>query len=764
MLARGEKTHRQLSQLVSEVQDRGSFFGGRRFSVFGDGDEEVLRPHNYSMHTVEMSIYAKDGGVVTRSNLHKIGLIPVENDDIPSPYILRCLLDYRVLWMDVLMLLCVLATCVVTPFTFIWGGSWSNVSHMPGGYKLLVTDLLLDLYYGVCMAIRLRTSFMAPNRRVEVVNEKTILMRHCLDPLYWLCCLSVLCHFWTGACGVGMLINNLKIIRPIREICWLPDSLWQFRDSTRCRVGRPLLLLILGAHWVACLLANLGGFQEAAIVDGRVDEYITHFKGTEISGWVSLYFMAFVESIYMLTGSLDNPLGEGDSVRIKQFGSLLIVAIFGPIGCVIVAFFIGAIVREQALSMALDIRHEENKAFMKKALRNLDIPLDLQKRVFSLHEFQKMCHDREAFGALFDKNNLSPPLNLALRVYLYHDGVLSKSPYLKDKDPNYVMEIISGLEDQVYLPGDFVTRRGQVGSAMFFVLRGQLAVLVPNGPGARSLANAVEVSKKYRGDYFGEIALIKDSVRTAWVRADTFVLTSRLTRDYAESIWKHYPNERKFLADMVVQTALADRQRAKKLTQTGGFTNIDTMVGTRTMNGAQEEGPIAEEVGVAPPLAMSTSTVQQHQQSQPMMPQESIKEDTEMMCSPASDALLEAADGNVEPMPMPRVRYDSELPPEDLVTQEKLSEMLKEQVTETRKIAGNTRLQMSGLQRQQAALTAKVEAVIALLSVTKPGAAGALPPAPAEIATPPAVTFGRAVASSSKLSVPVTTSSNLDME
>jgi len=283
-------------------------------------------------------------------------------------------------------------------------------------------------------------------------------------------------------------------------------------------------------------------------------------------------------------------------------------------------------------------------------------------------------------------------------------------------------------------------------------LRGQLAVLVPNGTGARGLSNAVEVGKKYRGDYFGEIALIKDSVRTAWVRADTFVLTSRLTRDYAESIWKHYPGERKSLAEMVVQTALADRQRARRLTETAGFTNVD-------LGDIQPES-IADESGVSPPLAMSPCTVQQQQ---PMYAAPSVRTEPETMCTPASDALLEAAEGNIEPMA--RQRYDSDrIDPDDpeLITPDQLSDILKEQVTETRKMAGNHRLQLSAVQRQQAALTAKVEAVLALLSTTKHGPeTNSTPPA----TSAPAVSFGRAIVSqASKAPVQVKAKSSLDME
>lgn len=383
----------------------------------------------------------------------------------------------------------------------------------------------------------------------------------------------------------------------------------------------------------------------------------------------------------MLTGALDNPLGDG-SVREKQFGALAIVAVFGPVGCVVVSFFISAIVREQALHYALDIRHEENKAFMTRALQNLDIPPDLQSRVFSLHEFQKLCHDREAFNALFNKNNLSPPLDLALRVYLYHESVLLNSPYLRHKDANYILEIISGLEDKVYLPGDYVTRRGQVGSAMFFVIRGELSVLVPSERRARtrSLEKSQVVSKKHRGDYFGEIALIKDCVRTAWVRADTYVLVSSLARAHADAIWRHYPDERRHLAELVVSTAQADRDRAASL--------VDDDVAVRPdCNSPKSDGTTVADETHAHRHRTFTLT-------------------------PASDALLQAAEGKFDS------HYDHQPRPEQTNQLSQLTVLLERHMIESRRTLNLQQEQLSSLRQQQVSLEGKVEAVLDCMPTT----------------------------------------------
>lgn len=344
-----------------------------------------------------------------------------------------------------------------------------------------------------------------------------------------------------------------------------PDALWRWEDSKLVRLGRPPFLLVLAAHWTACLLFTLGGFREELKL--HEEEYATNFNlgygiSGEVSGGVSLYFMAFVEALYMLTGAMDNPLGDGGP-RNKDFGALLMVAIFGPAGCVVVALFISAIMREQQRALALDSKHEESKAFMERALQILEIPDQLQQRVLSMHLFQKFEHDVEAFNSLFEKKNLSKPLENTLLVYLYRNGV-AQSPYFRGKDLNYIIAVLQVLEDEVYLPGDYVARRGEVAKAMYFVSRGVLSIHVPDGEDESNVDKAKEIKKLSTGEQFGEIALVKDTVRTAWVRADTYAIVSALASERIRHVWDFYPKEKAELVQTVEAHAKRDRERKVK--------------------------------------------------------------------------------------------------------------------------------------------------------------------------------------------------------
>jgi CRP/FNR family cyclic AMP-dependent transcriptional regulator len=95
--------------------------------------------------------------------------------------------------------------------------------------------------------------------------------------------------------------------------------------------------------------------------------------------------------------------------------------------------------------------------------------------------------------------------------------------------------------------GKVLTREGKSGSEFFVIVDGEVSV-TKNGQEIRTLGP---------GDFFGEIALLEDTPRTATVVAKTPLRFFVLTRQSFRSMLAHQPElEQKVLA------ALAERVRA----------------------------------------------------------------------------------------------------------------------------------------------------------------------------------------------------------
>jgi glucose-6-phosphate 1-dehydrogenase len=95
---------------------------------------------------------------------------------------------------------------------------------------------------------------------------------------------------------------------------------------------------------------------------------------------------------------------------------------------------------------------------------------------------------------------------------LLTDDVLKKIAIFKDGDPLFLSQVILALRPEVLAPGQILMRKGDMGSEMYVVVRGQIEVVNDHGTVVGTLKD---------GDVVGEIAVLTHTPRTATVRAKT---------------------------------------------------------------------------------------------------------------------------------------------------------------------------------------------------------------------------------------------------
>ncbi|XP_044758729.1 potassium/sodium hyperpolarization-activated cyclic nucleotide-gated channel 2-like isoform X2 [Coccinella septempunctata] len=109
---------------------------------------------------------------------------------------------------------------------------------------------------------------------------------------------------------------------------------------------------------------------------------------------------------------------------------------------------------------------------------------------------------------------------------------ITRVEIFKDMPPNVMMKIVMLLKQEIYLPNDVVVQTGELGTEMFFIYVGVLAVYTPTGK---------EICHLTDGDHFGEIALLLNETRVASCVAIDFCELYRLTkRDFNEAL-ESYP-------------------------------------------------------------------------------------------------------------------------------------------------------------------------------------------------------------------------------
>lgn len=138
----------------------------------------------------------------------------------------------------------------------------------------------------------------------------------------------------------------------------------------------------------------------------------------------------------------------------------------------------------------VDLRLEQND------LRNL-----LEEEALSREVYQDLSREMSARAAALDKR---PRLDLGLAP----SELLAKVPlFARLSTPRHV-QIAKLLHPRFALPGEHLVRKGEMADAMYFLASGAAEVALPGG--------AIRLGS---GDFFGEIALLKEMPRTADVVA-----------------------------------------------------------------------------------------------------------------------------------------------------------------------------------------------------------------------------------------------------
>ena len=111
--------------------------------------------------------------------------------------------------------------------------------------------------------------------------------------------------------------------------------------------------------------------------------------------------------------------------------------------------------------------------------------------------------------------------------------VLEESPLFKGADPLLLSAVILALRSATVAPGETIIRYGELATEMYFICRGEVDVLDKSGDIIGQLQD---------GEFFGEVALLLATPRTADIRArtlcDLFILSQndfkRILRDHPQ--------------------------------------------------------------------------------------------------------------------------------------------------------------------------------------------------------------------------------------
>ncbi|XP_045544912.1 cyclic nucleotide-gated cation channel beta-1 isoform X7 [Salmo salar] len=192
-----------------------------------------------------------------------------------------------------------------------------------------------------------------------------------------------------------------------------------------------------------------------------------------------------------------------------------------------------------------------------KYMTSYHIPTEVQNRVKTWYDYtwqiQGMLDEQELLIQLPDKMRM----DMAVDV---NYSIVSKVALFQGCDRQMIFDMLMRLKSVVYLPGDFVCKKGEIGREMYIIKQGEVQVV--GGPDLKTVFVTIRA-----GSVFGEISLLAGgggNRRTANVMAHGFANLFILDKRDLSDILVHYPESQKLLRKKAKKMLTKDQKPEEK--------------------------------------------------------------------------------------------------------------------------------------------------------------------------------------------------------
>ncbi|XP_017115452.1 cyclic nucleotide-gated cation channel subunit A isoform X2 [Drosophila elegans] len=446
--------------------------------------------------------------------------------------------------------LAIVSLAVLYNIIFVMGRAvfWEINKSAPAVWYTL--DYLCDFIYLLDTLVHMHEGFLDQGL---LVRDAFRLRRHYFHTKGWyLDVLSMLptdlAYFWWPPETCSSLYLPCPVIVRLNRLLRI-NRLWEWFDRTETATGYPnafrickvVLAILVLIHWNACMY-----FAISYEIGFSSDSWVYNLNGTRNNTLQRQYIYSFYWSTLTLTTIGETPTPENDVEYlfvVADFlaGVLIFATIVGNIGSMISNMNVARVEFQN--------RMDGVKQYM--AFRRVGHELEARViRWFAYTWSQSGALDEErVLAALPDKLKAE----IAIQV---HMDTLKQVRIFHDTEPGLLEALVLKLKLQVFSPGDYICRKGDVGKEMYIVKRGKLSVVGDDGITVLATLGA--------GSVFGEVSVLEiagnrtGNRRTANVRSlgysDLFCLAKR---DLWETL-SDYPEARSTLTQRGCQLLRKD--------------------------------------------------------------------------------------------------------------------------------------------------------------------------------------------------------------
>ncbi|XP_060944779.1 cyclic nucleotide-gated cation channel alpha-4 [Limanda limanda] len=423
----------------------------------------------------------------------------------------------------------------------------------------LTLDYLSDLMYIVDMIITVHTGYLDQGILIIDLNQlkkRYLHSKHFLRDLISVLPTDLL-YFLFGIQTPMVRINRLLRMPRLNEALDRMETRTSYPNTFR--ITKLMSYIFVLIHWNACLyfaLSNYIGFGS--------DRWVyPNISNPEFASMRRQYFYCFWFSAQIFTTVGDTPLPKREEEYCFMIADLLIAVL-------VFASIVGNVGNVISSLRDRDNVFFPNHELVKAYLRSHHISKELRQRIDNwyqhLHINKKIMRENEILEQL--------PVHLRTEIAVsVHLSTLSKVTIFKSCEKSLLEELVLKLTPQVFSPGEYVCRKGDVGHEMYIIREGKLAVVADDG--------VTEFAVLTDGNFFGEISILNikgnksGNRRTANIRSIGYSDLFSLSKEDLTKVLSEFPAAKHHLEEkgrqiltkmgMLVESGEGEQQEEEKV-------------------------------------------------------------------------------------------------------------------------------------------------------------------------------------------------------
>ncbi|XP_046556968.1 cyclic nucleotide-gated cation channel alpha-3-like isoform X1 [Haliotis rubra] len=397
----------------------------------------------------------------------------------------------------------------------------------------LTLDYLSDFFYLLDMWVQFRTGYL--EQGLMVTDPVKLRKNYMKTRTFILDVVSVmptdLFYFLTGLNTPEIRFNRLLRSKRLLEFFDRTETRTSFTNMFR--IFHLVLYILIIIHWNACIYFAISGLIGYGS-DGWVYGNVTEPKFKPLS---RKYIYSFYWSTLTLTTIGETPQPERD-------GEYLFVVVDFLIGVLIFATIVGNVGSMITNMNAARSEFQQKMDGVKQYMEFRKVSKELEERVIKWFDYlwtnKQSLNEEEVLAALPDKLKAE----MAIHVHL---ETLKRVSIFQDCEPGLLVELVLKLKLQVFSPGDYICRKGDIGREMYIVKRGKLSVVGDDGHTVFATLS--------EGSVFGEVSILNiagnktGNRRTANVRSLGYSDLFCLSKDDLWDALGEYPEAKRKLIE-----------------------------------------------------------------------------------------------------------------------------------------------------------------------------------------------------------------------